>query len=258
MVSIKTKEEISIIQEGSEILNKTHGVLADQIAPGVTTKFLDTLAEEFIRDHHAKSSFKGYNGYPFTLCIAVNNVVVHGFPSKYVLKSGDIISVDCGVYYKGYHTDSAYTYAVGKVDKNIHQLLSITKKSLYCGIKQAVVGNTVGDIGYAIQSLVESNGYAVVRTLSGHGIGKNLHEDPPIPNFGKKKQGPILKNGMVIAIEPIVNLGHYRTIEKKNGIFTTWDGKPSAHFEHTVAILQDGPQVLTSYKYIEQKIKSYV
>jgi methionyl aminopeptidase len=216
---------------------------------------LDKVAEEFIRDHGGVPSFKGYNGFPSSLCISVNEVVVHGFPSEYELKDGDIISVDCGVFHQGFHSDSAYTYPIGEVPPSVLALLRATRDSLYLGIEQATFGNRVGDIGHAIQKFVEAKGYTVVRELVGHGLGRKLHEAPEVPNYGKKGSGPLLKQGMVIAIEPMINLGTRNIVQEKDGwTIRTADRKPSAHYEHTIAIFEDRTEVLTTHKYIEEII----
>ncbi len=256
MIYYKTSEEIQKIRESADILGRAHGEVAKHIKEGVKTSFLDKVAEEFIRDHGGVPSFKGYNGFPASLCISVNEVVVHGFPSDYELKDGDIISVDCGVFHQGFHSDSAYTYPVGEVSPSIIQLLKVTRDSLYLGIEQAKAGNRVGDIGHAIQKFVEAKGYTVVRELVGHGLGKKLHEAPEVPNYGKKGSGPLLKSGMVIAIEPMINMGSRNIVQERDGwTIRTSDRKPSAHFEHTVAILEDKTEVLTTHKYIEEVVK---
>jgi methionyl aminopeptidase len=253
MIYYKTEEEVALIRESAAILGKTHGLLAREVKPGVTTLALDKIAEEFIRDHQAAPSFKGYSGFPFSLCISVNENVVHGFPSDYELKEGDIVSIDCGVLHKGFHSDSAYTYGVGEIDQEIKELLAHTKASLYLGIEQAVAGKRIGDIGYAIQSYVEDKGYTVVRELVGHGLGKSLHEEPEVPNYGKRGKGPKLKPGMVLAIEPMVNLGVRNIVQEQDGwTIRTADRKPSAHFEHTVVIWEDKTEILTTHKYIEE------
>ena len=200
MIHYKTFEEVQLIKESAQILGKAHGEVAKNIKEGVKTSFLDKIAEEYIRDHGGVPSFKGYNGFPSSLCISVNEVVVHGFPSNYVLKDGDIISVDCGVFHQGFHSDCAYTYPVGEVSPDVLSLLKATKDSLYLGIEKAVFGNRVGDIGHAIQKSVEAKGYTVVRELVGHGLGRNLHESPEVPNYGKRGSGPLLNEGLVIAI----------------------------------------------------------
>ena len=256
MIHYKTSEEVHLIKNSADILGKAHGEVAKYIKEGVKTSFLDKIAEEFIRDNGAVPSFKGYNGFPASLCISVNEVVVHGFPSDYELKDGDIISVDCGVFHQGFHSDSAYTYPVGEVSPSVLDLLRFTKDSLYLGIEQAVVGNRIGDIGHAIQKFVEAKGYTVVRELVGHGLGKKLHESPEVPNYGKRGSGTLLKPGMVIAIEPMVNLGTRNIVQEKDGwTIRTADRKPSAHYEHTVAILDGKTEILTTHKYIEENFK---
>lgn len=256
MIHYKTSEEVQLIKNSADILGKAHGEVAKYIKEGVKTSFLDKIAEEFIRDNGAVPSFKGYNGFPASLCISVNEVVVHGFPSDYELKDGDIISVDCGVFHQGFHSDSAYTYPVGEVSPSVLDLLRFTKDSLYLGIEQAVVGNRIGDIGHAIQKFVEAKGYTVVRELVGHGLGKKLHESPEVPNYGKRGSGTLLKPGMVIAIEPMVNLGTRNIVQEKDGwTIRTADRKPSAHYEHTVAILDGKTEILTTHKYIEENFK---
>ncbi|MFT6872000.1 MAG: methionyl aminopeptidase, partial [Roseivirga sp.] len=219
------------------------------------TKDLDKIAEEFISDHGAKASFKGYNGFPATLCISTNEVVVHGFPSEYELKDGDIISIDCGVFYKGFHSDSAYTYPVGEISTETLSLLKATKESLYKGIEEAKFGNRIGDVAYAIQNYVEDRGYTVVRELVGHGVGRNLHEGPEVPNYGKRGKGPKLNEGLVIAIEPMVNLGVRNIVQESDGwTIRTRDRQPSAHYEHTIAIFADRTEILTTHKYIESVV----
>jgi methionyl aminopeptidase len=253
MVHLKTEEEIQVIKESAQILGKAHGEVARLIKPGVKTSSLDKVAEEFIRDHGGVPSFKNYNGsFPATLCISVNEIVVHGFPGKYEIQDTDIISVDCGVCYKGFHSDSAYTYPLEGVGKETLLLLERTYDSLYKGIGQAKAGNRIGDVSHAIQSYVESFGYGVVRELVGHGVGKNLHEDPEVPNFGKRGKGVKLVPGMVFAIEPMVNQGRKNVVQENDGwTIRTADKKPSAHFEHMVAILDDRTEILTTHEYIE-------
>ncbi|KYG75287.1 methionine aminopeptidase [Roseivirga spongicola] len=256
MIFYKTEEEIQKIRESAEILAKAHGEVAKLIKPGIKTKDLDKVAEEFIADHGATGSFKGYNGFPATLCISVNEVVVHGFPSDYELKDGDIISVDCGVFYQGFHSDSAYTYPVGDTSPEILSLLKTTKESLYVGIEEAKFGNRIGDLAFAIQKYVEDRGYTVVRELVGHGLGRSLHEGPEVPNYGKRGRGPKLNEGLVIAIEPMINLGTRNIVQESDGwTIRTRDRKPSAHFEHTIAIFKDRTEILTSHKYIEEVVK---
>ncbi|UII28889.1 type I methionyl aminopeptidase [Fulvivirga maritima] len=253
MVYYKTREEVELIKESALILGKAHGEVAKAIKPGVKTIELDKIAEEFIRDNGGVPSFKNYNGFPSSLCISVNEDVVHGFPGDYELKDGDIISVDGGVFYKGFHSDSAYTYPIGEVDEEVIKLLKRTKESLYKGIEKAVFGNRIGDVAYAIQEHVEAFGYGVVRELVGHGVGKDLHESPEVPNYGKRGKGPKLKEGLVIAIEPMVNLGTRNVVQESDGwTIRTADRKPSAHYEHTVAIFKEGTEVLTTHKFIEE------
>lgn len=253
MIYLKTDQEMLLIKESGVVLGKAHAEVAKWIKPGVTTRQLDKIAEEFIRDHKGVPSFKGYNNFPATLCISINEVVVHGFPSNYMLKEGDILSVDCGVKLNGFHSDSAYTYPVGEVSKEVRNLLKHTKQALYKGIEKAVVGSRTGDIGYAIQSYVEEHGYSVVRELVGHGVGKSLHESPEVPNYGKRGQGAKLKEGMVIAIEPMINLGKKAVVCEKDGwTIRTVDRMPSAHFEHTVAVRKGRAEILTTFEYIEE------
>lgn len=253
MIHYKTSEEVQVIKKGAFILGKAHGEVAKYIKEGVKTSFLDKIAEEYIRDNQGVPSFKGYNGFPSSLCISVNEVVVHGFPSNYVLKDGDIISVDCGVFHQGFHSDSAYTYPVGEVSPAVLALLKATKESLYLGVEKAVFGNRIGDIGHAIQKFVEAKGYTVIRELVGHGIGRSLHEAPEVPNYGKRGSGTPLKGGMVLAIEPMVNLGTRNIVQERDGwTIRTADRKASAHYEHTVAIFEDRTEILTTHKYIEE------
>jgi len=253
MVHLKTEEDLNIIREGAQILGKAHGEIARLIKPGVRTSALDKVAEEFIRDHGGSPSFLNYNGFPSSLCISVNDVVVHGFPGKYELKESDIISVDCGVYFKGFHSDSAYTYPLEGVNAETLLLLERTYESLCLGIEQAKAGNRMGDVSHAIQSYVESFGYGVVRELVGHGVGKKLHEDPEVPNYGKRGKGVKLVPGMVFAIEPMINQGTKSVVQERDGwTIRTSDRKPSAHFEHTVAVHEDRTEILTTHQYIEE------
>lgn len=256
LIYLKTDAELDLIKVSGQVLGKTHAEVAKRIAPGVTTRELDRIAEEFIRDHQGHPSFKGYgpanNSFPGALCISVNDVVVHGFPGSYELREGDIVSIDCGVYLNGFHADSAYTYPVGEIRPEVKALLQRTYQSLFKGIEKAVVGNRVGDIGYAIQSYTESFGYGVVRELVGHGVGKSLHESPEVPNYGKRGQGPKLQDGMTLAIEPMINLGKKTVVQEKDGwTIRTADRKPSAHYEHTVAVRKGKAEILTTFKYIE-------
>lgn len=255
----KTNEEIELIRESSLLVAKALAEVAKRIAPGVTLLELDRVAEEFIRDNNASPAFKGYHGFPNTLCISPNAMVVHGIPSNAVLKDGDIISVDCGVLKNGFFGDSAYTFAVGEIPEAIKKLLRVTKEALYLGIEKAVAGARVGDIGEAVQTHAEKNGFSVVRELVGHGVGKALHEKPEVPNYGKKGSGPVMKDGLVIAIEPMINLGKKGVVQGKDGwTITTIDNKPSAHFEHTVAIRKDKADILSTFDYIEEALKQTV
>jgi methionyl aminopeptidase len=257
MVHYKSDEEIELIRNGGVILGKTHAELAKVIRPGVKTNLLESIANEFIKDAGARPSFKGYKGFKYALCISVNEVVVHGFPSDYTLKEGDIISIDCGVYSNGFHADSAYTYPVGNISVEKKNLLKRTKEALYLGIDKAVQGGRLGDISHAIQSYVESHKYSVVRELVGHGVGKNLHEKPEVANFGKSGKGQILQRGLVIAIEPMVNMGTKNVVQEKDGwTIRTADRLPSAHFEHTVAIKNGKADILTTFKYIEEVLSN--
>jgi methionyl aminopeptidase len=257
MIDYKTEEEIEVQRKSSLLVGKTLAEVAKLIEPGVTTLMLDKVAEEFIRDNNAIPGFKDYNGFPNTLCTSVNDQVVHGIPSDKPLKEGDIVSVDCGVLYEGFYGDSAYTFAVGEISDEIKQLLEVTKKSLLMGLEKAIVGNRVGDIGYTIQQYTESFGYGVVRELVGHGVGKNLHESPEVPNYGRRKSGLKLKQGIVLAIEPMINLGIKEVKQLKDGwTIVTADGKPSAHFEHDVAVKRGKVDVLSTFEYIEEVLKS--
>jgi methionyl aminopeptidase len=253
MLYFKTDEEVGLLKESNLLVSKTLAEIARYIKPGVTTLYLDSIAEKFILDHSAIPAFKGYAGFPKTLCTSVNDEVVHGIPSDYQLKEGDIISIDCGVILNGWYGDSAYTFAVGKISEETKRLLKFTKASLEEGVKAAVAGNRVGDISYAIQTKAESGGYSVVRELVGHGIGKKLHEPPEIPNFGKKGTGTKMEKGLVICIEPMINLGNKETVQMRDGwTIKTADGKPSAHFEYAVAVNKGKADVLTTFKFIEE------
>ena len=254
MIYLKTDDEIALMRESNLLVGKTLGEVTRWIAPGVTTLRLDQIAEEFIRDNGGIPGFKGYGGFPFTLCISVNENIVHGFPSSYVLREGDIVSVDCGAIVGGYNGDSAYTFPVGEVAPEIMALLKTTKESLYLGIEKAVAGNRIGDISNAVQTYCEARGYSVVRELCGHGIGRKLHEDPEVPNYGRRGCGPLLKKGMCIAIEPMINLGSRNIVIERDGWTTrTRDRKPSAHYEHTVAITENGAaEILSSFDYVEE------
>jgi methionyl aminopeptidase len=256
MIHYKTEEEVALIKESALILGKAHGEVAKHVKPGVKTIALDKIAEEYIRDHGGVASFKNYNGFPSTLCISTNENVVHGFPSEYELRDGDIISIDCGVFYKGFHSDSAYTYPIGEVSADIIKLLTVTKESLYKGIEKAVYGNRTGDIGHAVQKHAEDEGFTVVRELVGHGLGRSLHESPEVANYGKQGRGAKLNEGLVIAIEPMINMGTRNVVQEDDGwTIRTSDRKPSAHFEHTIAVFKDRTEILTTHKYIEEVFK---
>ena len=256
MIHYKTGEEIEIIKESAQILGKAHAEVAKLIKPGAKTSDMDRVAEEFIKDHGGVPSFLGYNGFPYTLCVSPNEQVVHGFPSDQELKEGDILSIDCGVFYKGFHSDSAYTYPVGEIAEENKQLLKVTKESLWKGIDEVQVGKRIGDISYAIQNYVEGYGYSVVRELVGHGLGKELHESPEVPNYGRRGSGPKLKEGMVIAIEPMINVGKKEIVQENDGwTIRTKDRAYSAHYEHTVAVVNGKAEVLTTHKYIEEVFK---
>ena len=255
MIYYKTEEEIELVRKSSLLVAKTHAEIAGLIKPGITTLALDKIAEEFIRDNGGVPAFKGYGGFPNTLCMSPNEQVVHGIPNDKFLKNGEILSVDCGVVMNGYYGDSAFTYEVGEVDAETKQLLKVTKESLYKGIEQAVAGNRIGDIGYAVQQHAESFGYGVVRELVGHGVGKNLHESPEVPNHGRRGKGVMLKEGLVIAIEPMINMGTKRILQHNDGwTITTIDNKPSAHFEHTIVVRKGKAEILSSFEEIEKKI----
>ncbi len=253
MIYLKSKEEIELMRLSNLLVSRTHAMLAAEITEGVSTLKLDKLAEEFIRDNGGIPGFLDYNGFPNTLCVSINDVVVHGIPKGNHLKSGDIVSIDCGAILNGYNGDSCYTFEVGEVAPDIKDLLVCTKESLYKGIEKAVAGNRVGDIGFAVQKHAESHGYSVVRELVGHGIGKRLHEAPEVPNYGKQGRGVLLKEGMTIAIEPMINMGK-RNIYQENDHWTikTKDGKPSAHFEHTIAITEGEADILSDFSLIEE------
>jgi methionyl aminopeptidase len=256
MIYIKTDAEVELLRESNLLVSRTLAEVAGHIRPGVTTLQLDSVAESFIRDHGALPGFKGYAGFPNTLCTSVNDEVVHGIPSGYTLKEGDIISVDCGVILNGYYGDSAYTFTVGEVRPEVLRLLEFTRASLESGASEAVAGNRVGDISYAVQSKAEGGGYSVVRTLVGHGIGKHLHEGPEVPNFGRRGTGTRLEKNLVICIEPMINLGTKNTrVESDGWTVRTGDGKPSAHFEYAVAVREGKADLLTTFEFIEEVLK---
>ncbi len=252
-VIYKTPEQIELIRVSSLLVGDTLAEVASALRPGITTLELDQIAETFIRDNKSVPAFKGYNGFPGSLCISVNAEVVHGIPGKRELKEGDVVSIDCGVIHDGYFGDSAYTFTIGDGSEVTRQLLKVTKESLYRGIEKAVSGNRIGDISAAVQDHAESNGFGVVRELVGHGVGVRLHEKPEVPNYGKKGSGMLLKTGMVIAIEPMINAGK-RSVKQLDDGWTilTSDLKPSAHFEHTVAIGNQKADVLSSFIKIEE------
>ena len=255
MIYLKTEEEIELLRENNLLVSATLAHVAAHIKPGVTTLQLDALAEEFIRSHGAVPGFLGYGGFPNTLCISVNEQVVHGIPSDYALREGDIVSVDCGTIMKGFYGDSAYTFAVGTISPEAERLLSVTKEALYKGVAQAKAGNRTGDISAAVQEHAESNGFSVVRELVGHGLGRKMHEDPEVPNYGARGRGPLLKEGMVICIEPMINMGRRQVVFEKDGwTVRTADRKPSAHYEFAVAIGKNGPDVLTDFTIIEKAV----
>lgn len=256
MIYLKTAEEIELMRRASDLVSRTLGEVARWVAPGVTTLRLDTIAREFILDNGGKPSCLGYHGFPGTLCIEVNETVVHGFPSAYTLREGDIVGTDCVVELDGFHGDSCYTFAVGEIAPATAELLKVTKESLYKGIEAAKAGKRIGDISNAVQTYCEHRGYSVVREMCGHGIGKSMHEDPEVPNYGRRGIGPMLKPGMVIAIEPMINLGSKNIVISQDGWqCRTKDRKPSAHYEHTIAITDAEPEILTTFRYIEEALK---
>ncbi len=253
MIFYKTQEEIELIRKNCLLVNNTIAEVAKKIKPGISTMHLNNLAEQFIRDHDSIPSFKHYHGFPYACCMSVNDAVVHGFPTKDELKEGDVVSIDVGVLKNGYHGDSAYTFAIGNVSDGAKKLMRVTKDSLYKGIEKAVVGNRVGDIAFAIQEYTErKNGYGIVRELVGHGLGRELHEDPQVPNYGKRGSGAKLNDGLVIAIEPMINMGRKEVYNDKDGwTIRTKDGKPSAHYEHTVCVRKNTADILSSFDNIE-------
>jgi methionyl aminopeptidase len=257
MIYIKTDAEVELLRASNMLVSKTLAEVAGHIRAGVTTLQLDSIAETFIRDHGALPGFKGYAGFPNTLCTSVNDEVVHGIPSAYTLKDGDIISVDCGVILDGYYGDSAFTFTVGEVRPEVLRLLEYTRASLDAGVNEAVTGNRLGDISHAVQSKAESGGYSVVRTLVGHGIGKHLHEGPEVPNFGKRGTGARLERNLVICIEPMINMGTKHTTVLGDGwTVRTGDGKPSAHFEYAVAVREGKADLLTTFEFIEEVLQT--
>lgn len=252
MNNLKSQEEIELLRENNQLVSRTLAVVGKHVKAGVTTAELDRIAEEYIRSHGAVPSFKGYGGFPATLCTSVNEVVVHGIPSSYVLKDGDIVSIDCGTFMKGFNGDSAYTFAVGEISMEKQNLLRVTKEALYKGIAAAKPGGRIGDISYAVQTHAESSGMSVVREMVGHAIGRRLHEEPQLPNYGRRGTGPILRPGLVLCLEPMINLGKKEIVFEKDGwTVRTADRKPSAHFELCFAITETGVDVLSTFEYIE-------
>ncbi len=255
MIQIKTKEEIERLRESNLLVSRTLAELAKVIKPGITTLALDKLAEEFIRDHNGIPGFKGYNGFPNTLCTSVNEEVVHGIPSSYHLKEGDVLSIDCGVIINGFYGDTAFTFPIGEIDDNVSRLLSYTREALEKGVENAVEGKRLGDIGHAVQNHAESGGFSVVREMVGHGLGKELHEPPEVPNYGKRGQGMKLMKGLVICIEPMINMGLRNIVQDKDGwTIKTVDSKPSAHFEYAVAVDKNKADVLSTFDFIDDII----
>ncbi len=262
MIFLKTEEEIELLREANQLVGKTLAEIAKIIRPGITTNQLSAVAETFICDNGAIPTFKGFpnqNGVPFpaAICTSVNDMVVHGIPNDEPLKDGDIVSVDCGTSLNGFCGDSAFTFCVGDVDKQTIKLLKVTREALYLGIANAVVGKRIGDIGYAIQEHCENNGYGVVREFVGHGIGRNMHEDPNVPNYGKRGYGPLLKKGMCLAIEPMITLGARQiTIDRDGWVVRTRDRKPAAHFEHTVAVYAGKAEILSTFDYVDEVLRN--
>lgn len=255
MIITKTLEEIELMRESALVVSKTLGMLAREVKPGVTTNHLDKMAEEFIREQGAVPGFLGLYGCPSTLLTSVNEAVVHGLPTDIPLKEGDVVAIDCGAIKNEYYGDHAYTFEVGEVAAETKQLLEVTKQSLYIGIEALKIGNRVGDVGYAIQNYCESFGYGVVRELVGHGLGKKLHEDPEMPNYGRRGRGKKLIEGMTVAIEPMINMGTHKVKQLKDGwTIVTQDGKPSAHFEHDVAIVNGKPELLSTFAYVYKEL----
>lgn len=255
MIQLKTIEELRLMRESAQLVSKTLGMLAKEIKPGVTTLYLDKLAHDYIKDHGGYPAFLGMYGFPNSLCISPNEEVVHGIPKDIPLKDGDVLSVDCGVYMNDFYGDHAYSFEVGEVASETKKLLKVTKESLYKGIEQCMRGKRVGDISHAIQSHCEKEGYGVVRELVGHGLGRTMHEDPQVPNYGRKGSGKVLKDGIVLAIEPMINMGTEKVKFHSDGwTVTTLDKKPSAHFEHDVAIINGKPVLLSTFKYIYEAL----
>ncbi len=253
MIYYKNSQEIELMRESASLVSKSLAEVAKMLKPGMSTITIDIFIGEFLQDHQAVPSFLNFNGYPFNSCISVNDVVVHGFPGKYELKEGDIVSVDVGAYKNGFHGDHAYTFMIGKPADEVIQLVKVTKESLYKGIEKAIAGNRIGDVAFAIQEHTEKkHGYGVVREQVGHGLGKNMHEEPQVPNYGKRGSGTVMKEGLVIAIEPMINLGKKEVYTDTDGwTVRTKDGKPSVHFEHDVCVQKGKADVLSNYAGIE-------
>lgn len=258
MIYYKTREEIEIMRESNQLVSRTLGYVAGLLKVGVTGKYIDKKAEEYIRDHGGEPGFKGYRGFPATLCMSINDAVVHGIPHEKEFVETDVVSIDCGVILNGFYGDSAFTFAFNAVPVETQKLLKVTRESLYEGIAKVKAGNRIGDISFAIQHYCEKvHGYGVVRELVGHGVGRNLHESPEVPNFGLKGKGPLIKEGLVIAIEPMVNLGTKQVKQMPDGwTILTRDGKPSAHYEHSVAVVKDGADILSTHEYVDEAIKN--
>ncbi len=255
MIITKTREEIELMRESALVVSRTLGMIASEIKPGVTTLQLDKMAEEFIREQGAIPGFLGLYDFPNSLCMSPNAQVVHGIPNNTPLVEGDIISIDCGALKNGFYGDHAYTFGIGEISEDTKKLLQVTKESLYKGIEEFRIGNRVGDVGYAIQKYCEANGYGVVRELVGHGLGATMHEDPEMPNYGKRGRGKKFIEGMVVAIEPMINLGTKNIKQLKDGwTILTADNKPSAHFEHDVALIDGKPELLSTFKYIYEAL----
>jgi methionyl aminopeptidase len=255
MQKLRSAEEIEILRENNLLVSKTLAEIAKMIEPGVTTAALDKRAEEYIRDHDAVPGFLGYGGFPNSLCTSVNDAVVHGIPSEYELKEGDIISIDCGTYKNGFYGDTAYTFAVGEINGEVKKLLKATREALFKGIEKAMAGNRVGDISFAVQTHAEDAGFSVVREMVGHGLGSNMHESPEVPNYGKRGKGPKLKSGMVICIEPMINMGTRNIKQDSDGwTIRTMDNKPSAHYELALAIRNGEADILSTFEYIENQL----
>ena len=256
MIKYKTREEIELMRQSALLVSKTLGEVAKEVKPGVTALYLDKIAEQYIRDNGGIPGFLGLYDFPNTLCMSLNEQVVHGIPTAQPLENGDIISVDCGVFMNGFYGDHAYTFEVGEVDPKIKRLLQVTKESLDLGIEQMKKGNRIGDVSFAIQQHAEKNGYGVVRELVGHGLGRKMHESPEVPNFGKRGRGPQIKEGLVIAIEPMINMGTKNVLQLSDGwTIITADKKPSAHFEHDVAFIDGKAEVLSTFKYVEEALE---